>query len=511
MNKLEELRSVVDSLTSSEKKDVQNKLKKNNIGISKNASLLLFNLILSKKDVNYNNLNVSIYGNRNIYSINKLISRLFEKILDVFIFKDNIVFNELYDKRTQDIFLLERQLLVSEILRFRGLFSLSHEKLENVISRCKYYEHYDILLYALDKKRRWTFLNASEENIVKLNNEIIHFNEVKRILKISEAIYIKVFKFNHETFNDKNKNYIIVNNFKLNNYFRKTKSNQIKFYLFYTKIQHCYLKYQYEKGLNLIQELIDFLLETKSIYSRLKHGNALLNLGLFNRFCFKYELSIQSLMEARKYFLDQHQNNFVVYDQLFLTYYFEGNISKMKYYLTLIRKDGVEDGFRNFSFNKLGYYLSIFNFINQENNISLKNLNDLSFSGESVHFNLEGRILFVLNYIETNRLDLADFAIESLRKYFSRVNTKENIFKNKELIIKILVKLSLNSYNFILTKEKNESYFEKLIELSYSFCFLEYEMLIFHEWFDAKVKGIPYNHPEVMKRLRKNNLKKKNK
>ena len=194
MNKLEELRSVVRSLSSSEKKDVQNKLKKNNLGISKNASLLLFNLILSKKDVNYNILYTSIYGKKNIQTINKLISRLFEKILDVFIFKDNIVFNELYDKRTQDIFLLERQLLVSEILRFRGLFTLSHEKLDNVISRCKYYEHYDILLYALDKKRRWTFIKASDENIVQLNHEIFHFNEVKRILKISETIYLKVFK-----------------------------------------------------------------------------------------------------------------------------------------------------------------------------------------------------------------------------------------------------------------------------------------------------------------------------
>jgi hypothetical protein len=35
------------------------------------------------------------------------------------------------------------------------------------------------------------------------------------------------------------------------------------------------------------------------------------------------------------------------------------------------------------------------------------------------------------------------------------------------------------------------------------FRFSEDEMIIFHEWFDAKVKGIPYNHVEVMERMRK--------
>ncbi len=505
MDKLEELRNIVQCLSSNEIKDVYVKLNKYRSNFSKDTSLKLFDLIRSNNDISFKTLQDSLYTKQNISATFKLISRLVEKLFDVIIFKENIEFNEFYDKRSKDIFLLERQLLIAEILRYRGLFKLSFEKLENVILKCKHYEHYDILLYALDKKRRWVYLNINDELNLKLNIEIEHFDKVKKLLKISEIIYLKIFKFTHESFNEANKKYISVNNYKLNKYYTTTKSNQIKFYAFYTKIQQYYLKFEFEKALISIEELIEFLLEKNTLYSRLKHGNALLNLGVFNRFCFRFELSLQYILESRKFYLDQYQNNLIINEHLYLTHFYAGNIIKMKYYLNLINEECIKADYKYFDLSKFNFYISIYNFIVKDYLLSFNNLNQIDTKNESKLFNLECRIIFTLNCIESNKYDLADYAIDRLRKYFSRLNTKVGVFRNKELILKVLTKLTLFSYDFKKTQINQEKNLIKLKELSFSFSFYEYEMILFHEWFEAKVKGVPYDHTEVMKRLRKNN------
>ena len=64
-----------------------------------------------------------------------------------------------------------------------------------------------------------------------------------------------------------------------------------------------------------------------------------------------------------------------------------------------------------------------------------------------------------------------------------------------------------NSFDFKIITKKHKELFESLSDYNSNnnWTLKSPEMLIFHEWFDAKVKGVAYDHVEVMKRLKKNN------
>jgi hypothetical protein len=70
-----------------------------------------------------------------------------------------------------------------------------------------------------------------------------------------------------------------------------------------------------------------------------------------------------------------------------------------------------------------------------------------------------------------------------------------------------LIALSNGNFDFVKVNYNNKKIIENLndIEAKFKWQLKSPEMIIFHEWFDAKVKNIPYDHAEIMKRLKKKN------
>jgi hypothetical protein len=117
------------------------------------------------------------------------------------------------------------------------------------------------------------------------------------------------------------------------------------------------------------------------------------------------------------------------------------------------------------------------------------------------------KILLVQIAIEQNKLDLADAMIESLRKYFTRIKSQVNSTRI-EITIILLGKLSRNSYNFKMVYNSNIDLINELVDQVRHFDFGDFNMILFHEWLHAKVKGIPYDHVEVMTKLKRLNKQK---
>ena len=200
------------------------------------------------------------------------------------------------------------------------------------------------------------------------------------------------------------------------------------------------------------------------------------------------------------------QNNIIIFEQFIISYFFSGNISKARYYLTLIFQDlKVKEN----QFNvKLDYYLLVINFILGNYNENQKLLATISRSHKSFNIKFEIRVIEIINLIELNKYDLADSNIESLKKFMIRYGG-ELIRKNKaQVVVKIFSNLAKGGYSFNSVFRSNLILFNLLTEFNKKFDFNEYEMIPFHEWFDSKVKNVPYNHTEAMKRLKKLNKSK---
>jgi hypothetical protein len=505
MNKLQELKKLLNSLSNNEFRDLYQGLKIKTVNYNKDTSLKILDILNKNPQIESTELQNLVYGKLNTNAINKILARISSRIYDSFILRENIESNELYDNRARDIFSLEKELLISEILRYRGLFNLSNEKIDNVIYLCKYYEHYDILLTALEKKKRWLYPKDDQKLKIKLENEINIYSNESVLYRQSVDIYFKTLKFSFEEFDTKNKSSLIRYLHKVTSNYEKSNSNLIKLYMYYVKIQYYRFLLQHKKALQLVDELIEHISNSKNIYSKVRLGNALLNKGVFYRYCFSYDLSIQYILESKRYLSDQKQNNILIYEHLILTYLFQANLVKLKYYLSIFEKEYIADDTIPAHVNTYNYYKGLLCIFIGDYVQAYIYLNNAIVGNEIYLMNLECRILMIIVLIETAKFDLADNVIENMRKYFSRFNNLKFNFRSKELALRILTKLSLNSYNFQIVENNEKVLIKELENMLHTYCFHNYEILLFHEWFASKVKGIPYDHAEAMKKLKKLN------
>ncbi|MDA9783070.1 hypothetical protein N9B55_01520 [Vicingaceae bacterium] len=115
------------------------------------------------------------------------------------------------------------------------------------------------------------------------------------------------------------------------------------------------------------------------------------------------------------------------------------------------------------------------------------------------------RIMRLLCSIEMLKLNMIDYDIESFRKYLERTAKQYEVRERDKLVLKVLLELVKYDYNFSLTSVV-ETELEKLksTDEQYAWNPDSPELILFHDWFDAKLlkKGYSPNfevYREAMK------------
>lgn len=103
-------------------------------------------------------------------------------------------------------------------------------------------------------------------------------------------------------------------------------------------------------------------------------------------------------------------------------------------------------------------------------------------------WDLQERIFLIQCYIETSNLDIATFSIEALRKQIDRKEKKEKISKRTKLILKILLSLSNNGFDFKITIKNTKAKFLLLESDSTDYQWIPFtgEVIQFHKWFNGQ-------------------------
>ena len=116
------------------------------------------------------------------------------------------------------------------------------------------------------------------------------------------------------------------------------------------------------------------------------------------------------------------------------------------------------------------------------------------------------RIMRLLCSIEMLKLNMIDYDIESFRKYLERTAKQYEVRERDKLVLKVLLELVKYDYNFSLTSVVVETELEKLksTDEQYAWNPDSPELILFHDWFDAKLlkKGYSPNfevYREAMK------------
>jgi hypothetical protein len=109
-------------------------------------------------------------------------------------------------------------------------------------------------------------------------------------------------------------------------------------------------------------------------------------------------------------------------------------------------------------------------------------------------WNLGVRMLNIYLTLSTDKVDLADQRIGSMRKHIERTSKMRNLRKRDVIIFRILSHLSRSGFDFKETWEDRQKDFDLLRNGGGDYRWIprSHELIIFDQWFEAKMLGKPY-------------------
>ncbi len=493
MNSLKSLKNIVNKLTEEEIKTLKRILSINTALKNELKSFNLINLLLSDKNYSYNEIQNSIYGKPNYSAFNKLLNRTKQKVLETIILDLTISSNN-FSKRNKVNLDLRKKLLQADILQLKGIRMEVLPIYNYIISHSKYFELFDIQVSALVSKQRLQLINSKVNSFVKINDEIEYAENCHKALKTSSKIYNDIInKINNSihqlSYIDELKSFIV----KLNEYYNIYKLPTIGFYLYTLDAEVCENNLFYDKSKDALEKAQNILLKNESAYTENRYGTVLLNLSNCYIFLYQFDQAINLALESKGYFKNLPLTLKIVDEILFYAYFYKFDYINCNKILTNNNYIKYDD--ENLK-NKFHYFQSCFFFINGRNVESLdalSNCNEIKNDNEG--WNINRRILLILNRIELKEYESIDLQIQNFEKYIKRISNNRSSVQRQVLILRILTKLIQEDFNFKSVYKKRLKYFNMLESKTgiYRWQIRSPELIIFNDWFKFKMIGSQIN------------------
>lgn len=479
---------------------------------SLNSTSRVLDILTSNAEIDTISISLVLYEKKNYVALKKLLQRVTDKILEALVSKELLHDKNYYDKRAREVFNIRRKLLYYDVLAAHGVTNYALIILNQVISIAQKIEYYDYLLISLEKKMIKMSLRDGERKFGKVYNDIVYYSDCNSSLKYCIyllRLYSTNFDYKQKLFNN-DKLKLAIGKIKLD--IKRTKSKSIRLYLFYLEgIYFTNNEMYFDCRSNFIKCLRYLGLHPNIFYDSY-FVSCLINISEMDTMLWNFENSLKSLNKIIFKFSKSEFNDKLIKEMLFFNYFYLGDLKMASKYVRLLIEFKLPTLISSFLTAKRYFYLAVIcnlqGFFNESNKL-LTNCQSLDKDKDG--WNVGVRILSIINNIELEKFDYAESQIENLRKHMSRVKNDSNFYARLLIITNILVLLGNNSFNFVFVSIKHIMIINKLKEnnLLTRWILKSPEMIIFHEWFDAKVKGVSYDHTEVMKRLRKNNLSRK--
>ena len=461
-------------------------------------TLLLFDGILNKSTISVKAVSYLLYQTNNKSNLRKLCQRLNDRILDVFYVGELNDKDSKLEDRSKSILTFEKKILLVDILRYRGLFKESDQILNEIIISSKEYEAFDILIFALNKKRFRSVDNLSKKELLFLDKEIAYFQKLAFAVSTSKKIFRDLISHqNNITQKELKVNYTKSISI-ISNLYKRYKNNTIRYYLLSIKSGYESIQNQNVKSIEVCDELLNLIVDNKNIYSRNRLGTAYLHKALYLRNSKKFDKVLDPLLKGEELLSRLPQTKIIVYHQIATFYFIIGDLKKFEYYLNLANL--IDFTLITLKMKEKIFYLnSISLFIASKFNEAKSTLDILlSLGQDDFNFDLDKKLLQIMINVELGNYDLCDKLIENCRKF---VNSKSDYFTDSNLlkyILKVLYQIKKCGYDFENLSAIVHDYLQVLDEtLDYKNDFL----LPFTPWFISKANNVPYNHKAAMKNI----------
>ncbi len=499
MNNLGSLRSLIKKLSGEEMKVLLRILQpqKESKSKSENKSFLLVNLLLVEPSLSSNEIQKNIYGSLNYSAFNKLCSRLREKALDS-VLMDSSIESCGYSKRNEIVFELKKKLIQADILNLKGLREQADAICKKIIVVSSEYEIYDLIIQSLITREKFVRIRKNKKELSKIINDIKATNDKYESFRLCQSEFNSIMNKiatagNEMSYFDELKKAIGA----LEIEFTQYNSNSTGYFLQLLKTQ----LYQNINDFKKADESLDVamkMLKKKSVYSDNRMGSVLLSKAENYIKLRNFEGSVLSSEEASNYFPNNIFNKALVFEYKFYANFFSGEIKKSKNNLEYLCNLPEENNII-LSINKWKFLSAALMFIENKFNDCLNCLQQISeIDKDKEGWNVNIRILSILCRIELNETDSVDLNVQNLEKFLKRISKTSNVPSRYQIILRILVSLLNEGYDFSRVSIKKRKYLTTLEEINEksSWKIKGPELIPFHVWFKNKVNnsGPLYNN-----------------
>lgn len=505
MIKLNSLKNLISKLNDEEYTSVINFLKFNSpqTGRANLKSVLLVEIAKDKQAYTSNEIQKTIYGNVNHVAFNKLVNRVYTKVLDVIILDSNL-YNGKYSSRNKVVFELRKKVLQVDLLILKGIRENIEREIDYIIHKSRTFEIYDVLIQALYSKQRFLTLQNNPKKAGQIKNSILEAERCWTAFNSSQAIFNSISSKINSSTGDRNFELELNSAVQtLKDSYDQTKSPTILYYYLFLATEISQRKKEFRKASSYLEALLRNVASNKSVYTDFRYGITLINISNNHILTCEFDKAENRIIEAKKYFKEQPVNLSIAEEIEFLIQLFTGKIDKAE---SIINKLANSPSALNVPLllSKWTYMKACICFLKH----NFKDAIDLFSRSSEIEKDKEGwnftkRIMILLSRIELNDLDSADLDIQSIDKFMKRLQKDKYIKPRLILIVRILRKLIDENFDYKKVYKLRKKYFEKLIsnEPDYKWEIKSPELIIFDEWYMSKMNNSTYDSNNVIHKI----------
>ncbi|HRH66717.1 MAG TPA: hypothetical protein PLU53_10510 [Bacteroidia bacterium] len=502
MNSLTLLKNLIHKLKKEEVRSLYRFLEFNTerMDSSQLKSQQLVDLILDNREYSPLDLQKTIYGKENHVAFNKLVIRLYDKVLEVITLDVNLN-RGYYSARGKKVFELRKKMIQVDLLILKGLRENLNRELDKIIEQSLDFEIYDILIQALYSKQRFSVVDSKRKYNEKIKSDIVHAEKCWAAFNVSQSVFNSIVtKINSSAggydFQKELDRAVSLLEMK----YEETKSPMIGFHYLFLATEKAQKEFDYSTAGKFLDKLIHVIEKNKSVYNDVRYGSALLNIANNMIHLLSFKEANEYVQKAKYFFKEQPVNMSILEEIEFYICFYSSDLIQAKSIITKLVNSPS-------SFNvplllsKWNYLMGCTLFLDNEFELCLNILsNRPEIEQDKEGWNFQKRILIIMSRIEMKDMDSADLNLQSLDKFMKRILKSKFVRPRLVLIVRILKKLINENLNFASVYDSRKKYFD-LLESNHSDYRWEIkspELIIFNEWFRRNAENRKYNQDEVM-------------
>lgn len=437
-----------------------------------------------------------IFAETGAKRISDLKNNLFSKVLEALTLDKYLTNTQLFNENENIYFVLKKRLLACRVsIRSisEGKTETIEELLNDIIAKAKDFEMYEILVEALHVKKYFRGIRSGLQEFEKINTELQFYEYCHKASVNANDSYYRLILNNEfiKTLSSAEADKHLTNSIKeMELDYKKTKSEQINYYLHILRFALCERQKDYESAINYCNKLITILKKNKSIYRNERMGFVYTNLSQYKTFLGQYADARKDARKSQSYYLEDSFNQAVSKEQEFYTNFYNEDYSPANVCLnSILNHSSIDTG--EFRKSKFIYYQACVSFAEKNFTGALRLLNEsLEIEKDKTRWNISLRILNIMIYIEKDKFDESVAALESLRKYMERTGKTDEVSERNITIVKLLRELEKTGFNYDPKNANAAKMLNALSETDSPMAWEHYssELIKFHKWLVGRSK-----------------------